>query len=508
MRHQPAWKVNLAICVTIVSLIGGYFYYQVQNASKQFRKNSREHSRVLAAAVELNIRNTLLSNKGLEIVITDFLQNSIRFIHYLNEIEPFTSAELSSFAQETGLEGIRITAGISDQAVAGPENWGAGMDCSEDGTLQKDSLAQMYTLATIIGVGTQGRQHCFVVGLSAKEIDAVQQAISVEELLVRLNQLPGIDSVRLVPALGSDEEQLARLVSRDGKTVSETRISLGSQDVIVAQHSGHFARRMKQMRTEFFIFIIFLIIFGILSSWWLYHAQRLRLQQATEYEQKIARQHEEAALGRAAATIAHEIRNPLNAIGMGLQRLQLETNDLDQEHHGLLVSMREAVERSNSIISRLQHYVRPLEPQTQLVELHSQLSELTNLYLPACKSQNIAVDLQPDQGYTLRGDKNLLGQLFENLIKNSVEAQQHGGYLNISYSCNEQRCIIEFISGGYVLSNEEGEKMFEPYFTSKTQGTGLGLAISKKIVEAHGGVIDALPNYEKEQLLIRVTLPR
>lgn len=513
MHHNPMWKTNLAICVTIVALVGGYFLYQVHTASEQFRKNSRDHSRVLAAAVELNIRNAMLSNDGLEQIITDFLKNSARFISYLNVIEQFTASELSAFARETGLAGITIVTDGGASRVEGPENWGPELTCSGSTSLEKHREDHLYSLVYAPGAENSDQlgQHCVIVGFSAGEVELVQKNISVETLLERLSRLPGIAAVQLIPVRDAADEpdvQLAKLVERDGQRFTETRIRISDSDLIVIQQAGHFAKRLHQMRTEFFIFVAFLAVFGASSSWWLYHAERLRLREAREYDQEIARQHEEAALGRAAATIAHEIRNPLNAIGMGLQRLQLETDGLAAEHHALLVSMREAVSRSNSIVTSLQQYVGSFEVSGAEVDIASLLRNVMQLYAPVCAEQGIEVVLALEDGYTVPGDSRLLGQVFENVIKNAVEAQPHGGYCRISLQWSDAACSVVLENGGFTLSEEESGHLFEPYFTTKTKGTGLGLAISKKIVEAHSGRIEVRPDVSRQELALTIELPR
>ncbi len=512
MYHRPMWKTNLVICVTIVALVAGYFFYQVQRASEQFRKNSLEHSKVLAAAVELNIRNALLSNDGLERIIADFLKNSAHFISYLDIIERFTAVELAAFAKEAGLAGITIISEDGLSHVDGPINWGPKLSCDSGSSLKKYEKEHLYTLVFQPNSQDQviGGSECVIVGFPAGDLERVQKDVSVETLLERLSSLPGILSVQLMPvdgAIPKSELQLAKLVEKDGKRFTETRIRMGANDLVVTQLAGHFAKRLHQMRTEFFLFITFLVVLGLTSSWWLYHVERLRLKEAREYEQEMARQHEEATLGRAAATIAHEIRNPLNAIGMGLQRLQLEAEGLDEEHSALLVAMREAVSRSNTIVSSLQQYVRSFEVAVENVDISNLLRNVLQLYQIASKEQGVDVVLRVEDGYTVPGDSRLLGQLFENVIKNAIEAQPGGGFCHVTVQRTGNGLTIEITNGGFRLSHKESGNIFEPYFTSKTQGTGLGLAISRKIVEAHGGTITALPDVQSQQLTLVIELP-
>ena len=95
----------------------------------------------------------------------------------------------------------------------------------------------------------------------------------------------------------------------------------------------------------------------------------------------------------------------------------------------------------------------------------------------------------------------------ENVVKNAVEAQPKGGYCHIHIKPQGDRITVVIQSGGFTLTKEESDNIFEPYFTTKTQGTGLGLAISRKIVEAHGGTITATPDTLERTLTLVIALP-
>jgi len=390
MQPYPAWKMNIVIFIAIAAMVGGYSFWQVQRAYRQFVENSREHARVVAAVVELALEEL-------------------------------------------------------PHAARGPAD--------------EDSQA--------------GR--------------------SVARLLEGLSRLPGIARVDLLDlpqaALNAESGIQTRLFLTEGRRVTETRIPLAGRTLVISLPAAHFTKRIQQMKGEFLLFAFCILLFGSISTWWLYRTQQQRILEAREFEQRIAKEHEEAALGRAAATIAHEIRNPLNAIGMGLQRLEMEAAGLEPEHLGLVAGMREAVARSNAIISDLKCYVGDYRPTLQLVDVAGVLREVTRLYGPQCAAAGIAVNSAIEAGVEIEGDARLLGQLFENLWKNAVEAQPKGGRIAVSCEVRQNICRLVMENDGFMLGSGESGKIFEPYFTTKTQGTGLGLAISKKIVEAHGGRI-------------------
>ena len=89
-----------------------------------------------------------------------------------------------------------------------------------------------------------------------------------------------------------------------------------------------------------------------------------------------------------------------------------------------------------------------------------------------------------------RGDPDLLKQAIENLLKNSLEAQQNGGFVDIKLGELNGEIFIKFSNGGFCLPPEQADKIMDPYFTTKSDGTGLGLSITRKIIQAHNGRIE------------------
>ena len=499
MKFYPDWRTNILVFLLLITLVGGYFFRQTRKATGEFEKHSRDHSEILAAVVELNLRNALLAKSGLEEIVAGSLENSARFIRYLDAIEPFSPPELTAFAVESGLAGVKITGPVGRRLVSGPDGWLPGRTCTPTGGLERLGGEQLYLYSfPVRPVSGDIRQGCILVGVSSEEIDATLEKISIERLLSLFNNLHDISSVRFG---GGPSGPV------DRGDVVETTLTLGGKPLIIALKADRFGKRRREMQKEFAVFLVFLILIGLFSSWWLYRIQHFRLEQTREFERKMASQRKDAALGRATATITHELRNPLNGISMGLQRLQLEGANLDEEHHGLVVSMRNAVDRADGIITRLRQSIHAFEVSPKRLNLADCINQVVTLYRSRCEEQRITVEINGDTDILVAGDRILLGQLFENLMKNGMEAQPRGGYVNIVIRRLDHTCQVEIMNGGFELSEEESRLLFEPYFTSKSTGTGLGLVISRKIVRAHRGTLTFQADFAQKSVRFFVTLP-
>jgi signal transduction histidine kinase len=96
--------------------------------------------------------------------------------------------------------------------------------------------------------------------------------------------------------------------------------------------------------------------------------------------------------------------------------------------------------------------------------------------------------------------------MMENLIKNSIEAQPDGGFIDIALEREKNLISLTIKNGGFSLSREESKRVGTPYFTSKARGTGLGLALCRRITEAHNGSLTIIPDYDRQELSVFVSI--
>ena len=501
-RLLPTWKGNLVLFGILILLVIVYYFSQIRQTQHFFFEQTRHQAETVASVIQRNAENATLSEKTIEDVLIIFLGNSAKFVDYLNTITPFSNAELTAFASEAGLAGISI-APATGQRVDGPQQWfPASAPCKIEG-LSIDRASHQY----IFSHPMTSETGCVVVGIEADKIETLLEQVSLTKLLDALTGLDPITYVRIEKnAPMKDMLPEVHLTDTGGQAIAESRIQMGVDTLVVGLDARIYMRRVRALWREFAVFSAALVGLGAFFSWLLYRYQQLYVTRVRELDRELARQREDAALGLATASIAHEIRNPLNAISMGLQRLQIESETLAPDHAALIDALRQAVTRTNDIVTNLKRYATPISLNVEMIDLNRLIEQVLALYREPCRSQGIEVHVDLQATPPLPTDSNYLTQAVENLVKNAVEAQPRGGFLRIRNMLEADTVILNFENGGFKLSAETLEQIFEPYMTTKSRGTGLGLPIVKRIVEAHRGTIVAKA-HDPETLNLSIRLP-
>lgn len=219
------------------------------------------------------------------------------------------------------------------------------------------------------------------------------------------------------------------------------------------------------------------------------------------------RLHEElATLGSLAANLAHEIRNPLNALSINLELLEEDLSDRRTPVDTVGLARRE-VGRLSRLVNDFLVYARPTPPAMELFEGEDLLAEVSALLAPTCERSG--VDLTVEGARVLvRGDRGQLGQVLVNLALNAVQAMDGLASRRVvlrAYADGED-AVFEVADTGPGIPERELRLVREAFYTRRKGGTGLGLAIADRIVGAHGGRLD-LTNRRDGGLAARVVLP-
>jgi signal transduction histidine kinase len=221
-------------------------------------------------------------------------------------------------------------------------------------------------------------------------------------------------------------------------------------------------------------------------------------------------------LGNLSARLAHEIKNPMTAIGTFMQLLPQKYDDEDFRNNFYRIAMEET-QRVNNLITELLDLVKTRESHFEWGDLHALIQKMVLLVSPQSKGKKIDVSLHFDpSAETLWMDTEKMKQVILNLLSNAVEFSPEGGRIDITTHMKEdpkrgRSLCIEIADNGIGISESVMDSIFDPYFTTKHKssmhsGTGLGLFIAHQNVQDHGGTIEARSQVEQGTTFV-VTLP-
>lgn len=229
-------------------------------------------------------------------------------------------------------------------------------------------------------------------------------------------------------------------------------------------------------------------------------------QSLGQLEKELQRSERLAALGKMAAGVAHELRNPLSSIkGLAvLLQSHLSASGKDAETAEMLVK---EVERLNRSIGELLDYAKPGQLKREPTAIAEVIRKTVSLIQVDAESYGISITLGlADDLPPVQVDPDKLNQVLLNLLLNALQAMPDGGELSVRTAREGRMLVIAITDSGVGISPENLQRVFDPYFTTKSDGTGLGLAMSAKIVEEHGGVI-TISSVPDEHTEVRVLLP-
>ena len=193
-----------------------------------------------------------------------------------------------------------------------------------------------------------------------------------------------------------------------------------------------------------------------------------------------------AALSRLTGGVAHEIKNPLNAMALQLELLKTKLEGSQPE---VDVIARE-IKRLDNVVKTFLNFNRPVELEPKTLELSLLVSQVVDLIAPEAAAKQIRIEAALASGLQINGDADLLQQAILNVIKNGLEAMPDGGTLLIRTNRDEADCELEIADSGCGIAPEVRDRIFNLYFTTKQNGSGIGLATTFRVVQLHGGTID------------------
>lgn len=307
----------------------------------------------------------------------------------------------------------------------------------------------------------------------------------------------------------------SREVTVDGRPVMEFAGPLGPDaalgtvrlgmrlDELRAAERRFLLRQATSLATALMLGAIALAYAWVRQRYGTLSAEHAKAQEALKRRDRLA------AMGELASTVAHEIRNPLNAIAMSAQRLKSESfGSADDDEGRALVDVIQR--ESNRIDNRVQQFLAFARPPALVLadaSMAALVEEVGEALRPTAALREVTLTLDTAHASRASVDVEQLRQVLDNLVRNAIEATAPGGRVELRAEASSGGHVITVRDTGVGIPPEDLPRIFDLYFTTKANGTGVGLAVSQQIVTAHGGRLD-VDSVPSQGTVFTLLLPR
>lgn len=219
------------------------------------------------------------------------------------------------------------------------------------------------------------------------------------------------------------------------------------------------------------------------------YSEEIRRIERDSMHERLTRAEHLAEIGQLAASLAHEIKNPLAGISGAIQVLRdgLAKGD---SRRSVLDEVLRHIARLDNTVKDLLVYARPRPPQVRECELHRVVERVLTLMREAPDARRVTIEYSGERHYPLiAADENLLEDLLLNLLQNAIQASPEGGRVVVAARVADGMAELSVEDHGHGMDEEVQRRALEPFFTTKARGTGLGLSICQQIAAAHGGAL-------------------
>lgn len=213
------------------------------------------------------------------------------------------------------------------------------------------------------------------------------------------------------------------------------------------------------------------------------------LKQQILLQRELRRSEKMNVVSQLAASVAHEVRNPLTTVNGFLQLICRDDNITDKQRNYIDITLSE-LNRAQSIINDYLSLAKPNNSNTQLVNISEELSKTVELMTSYTNIQSIEVETFIEDSLYINGNKDEIKQVMINIIKNAIEAIGNDGLLQINAFAKDQDIMVKITDNGPGMTKEQLSKIGTPFYSTKDKGTGVGLTICFQIIEQLKGSID------------------
>jgi signal transduction histidine kinase len=509
----------------------------------------RQQAVSLQQTVAAAARSNQVAGQQAQAQVTERLLDNLRLLAELDRLGGLSQESLTDIAARNRLFRVAVfgAKGERELATRGPGGGpgggqgggqGFGRGGFSGGTLlqnllegtQVEAVGQMHTTpwgdgARIAAGIRRSSGGAILVNADASEIGELLRQVSLDSLVQEIAKstpelayvIVSNEAVRI--AHGSLVDQAPPDVPVEGGVageLAERELAVGPDGVLefagaLTLSEGPAARlrmglrldtlraveRRLAWRMTFSLAAALLLSLLALGTVWLRQAYATLSEKHKLAEEALRRRDRLSAMGELASTVAHEVRNPLNAIAMSGQRLRREFLDAvpaDTEDRAELQQLLAIVEgetrRIDDIVRQFLEFARPPTLAVREADLGGEVTSMVEAVRSLAASRGVTLELDAATAGLTRFDPTLLRQAIDNLLRNAIEATPPGGTVSVTARTGAREQVIEVRDTGAGIDADVLPRIFDLYFTTKAEGTGVGLAVTQQIVSAHGGTIE------------------
>ncbi|KAA9021626.1 ATP-binding protein [Niallia endozanthoxylica] len=235
---------------------------------------------------------------------------------------------------------------------------------------------------------------------------------------------------------------------------------------------------------EFWLVLAVIHIIGMAITTFLWEGIKMNFQVL----QKLIKAEKLQTVSHLAASISHEVRNPLTA-ARGF--IQLLSNDIPDDTRKLYsdIALKE-LDRATEVINDYLTFAKPAPDREEIININEEIQHAVNVVIPLATMNSVEIQLSLlDEEYFTKGERKKFQQCLINILKNGIESMKTNGELTISQSFKDDHIKIDIQDEGVGMTQEQINRLGEPYFTTKEKGTGLGMMVSYSIIKSMRGTI-------------------